>query len=319
MNNNNSSSVSITGRDPFAVARARAILNNSQNVPLGTGQNLPASTGSSNGPVPTGNNSQNAVATTSQGGAIAGVTMCATTGAYFNQCPSGVFCYLTQQAPLFVSKNPTRNDFDVPSFVARDFLTEIYQRCRSVSSISGTTTIGANDSSGCSQIITDSTSSTTKTITIEGQEGCEQETPGLMLSVGFSQNVSPTPVSFKFTIVGQDGCPDVMDNVQIQMTALGTGQLVVLFSCVENQRLYPTLARLRNKVVQIKSGTTIPGVGPALTSDLLYPDEVITIEVTGPTGMTLTVDTLAPDHPALSCIYTNVQNACGGNGCSCST
>jgi len=91
---------------------------------------------------------------------------------------------------------------------------------------------------------------------------------------------------------------------------------VVLFSCVENQRLYPTLARLRKNVVQIKSGTVIPGVG-TLDADLLFPDETITIDVTGPSGMTLTVDTLAPDHPALSCIYANVQNACG-SGCGCS-
>jgi hypothetical protein len=220
------------------------------------------------------------------------------------------------QAPLFVTETPTRLDFDVPCAVAASFFSDVAMRCASNRSITTTITLG-NPGTGCNSTQVQSTTvGGTADIVMSAPPGCDYHTPGLLFVVGFSQNTSPTPVRFDITGTTLDGCAIDMAGIEIQMQALGTGPLAVIFNCVEQQRLYPVIARLRTDVVQIPAGTTIPapGVTGATTADVFFANETLNIHVDGPFGMSLTVKTLTWNMPTLSCIWQTWADAMNAMG-----
>jgi hypothetical protein len=212
------------------------------------------------------------------------------------------------QSPLYVVKTPTRRDFDVPCAVAASFFSEVATKCASANSVITSLTLG-NPSTGCdSTQVQSNTAGTVGDIEISAPPGCDYFTPGLLITIGFSQNVAPGPVSIDITATGSDGCEVDIEDIRVGLCALGAGQIAVLFNCVEEQRLYPVIGRLRTNVVQIPNGTTIPGLG-ALTADLFYPDETVNVHVEGPLGMTITVETLTWNMPSLSCIWQTWADA----------
>jgi len=292
-NGTNNYGVTVTG-PPAAVAAALAALNG----PTANTGSCAACSGASPSAVGQGV------------GALAAQSTCLTTGTSVKMCAPGQFPAYTAEAPLFVTHTPTRRDFDVPCAVAATFFSEVAIKCRSTNSIIGSVTIG--DPNSCceeTQIETE-TSGSAADITLSAPPGCEEFTPGLLLTVGFSNNVSPGPVTFSIDVIGSDGCPESMDSIRVMMTQLGAGTLALIFNCDEEQRLYPLLARLRTDVVQIPEGTVLPG-GAVPAPGVLFANEEIVIHVVGPAGTTITFETLAWNHPTLSCLW---QNALGPMG-----
>jgi hypothetical protein len=218
------------------------------------------------------------------------------------------------QSPLYVTDTPTRLDFDVPCAVAASFFSDVATKCGSAKSIMTTLTLG-NPTTGCNSTqVQSDTTGTSGDISLSAPEGCDYFTPGLLITIGMSSNTSPTPVTLDISATGSDGCTVLMEDIRIGMNALGSGQLAVIFGCVEQQRLYPVIARLRTNVVQIPTGTAFPGVGGPTTAPIFYPNETITVHVEGPLGMSITVQTLTWNQPTLSCIWQTWANAMNAMG-----
>jgi len=250
-----------------------------------------------------------------QGGALATQSNCLTTGQGVRMCDPGSFAPYTAQAPLFVTKTPTGNVFNVPCAVAVTFFGEVGIKCRSTESIQATVTIG-DPGSGCSgtQFTTEADGSSAD-VEIIAPEGCEEFTPGILFTIGMSSNTSPGPVNIDVDIIGSDGCPVLtMHGIRVMLNpngqGLSAGNLALVFNCEEEQRLYPVLARLRNKVVQIVAGTVLPG-GAVPAPGIYFADEKITIHITGPAGTSITAETLAWNHPTLSCLWNNALRPLG--------
>lgn len=245
------------------------------------------------------------------GPVLSDVTNQLTTGdPTIQMAPPNVFCAYTAQPPLYVVSTGTLNDFYVPLFAAPVYFGRVAQLCASAIPIFSAATIGGNTTTcGTTQIIR--TSATSQTVLITPAPGCEVFTPGLMIGIAFSQNVTPGNVSITAAGTGQDGCPFTMGPIVVSLDALGQGNLGLLFGCVEQQRLYPVIARLRQDVVQIPAGTTFPGLAApnTLTSDLDFPNENITITVDGPTGTGITIQTLTWNMPAMSYLANKPEHA----------
>jgi hypothetical protein len=230
-------------------------------------------------------------------------------------CDPGTFPPYTAQSPLFVTHTPTGNVFNVPCAVAVTFFGEVGIKCRSTNSIVASVTIG-DPGSGCSGTqYTTSANGSSADIVMTAPAGCEEFAPGILFTVGMSANTSPGPVNIDVDIIGSDGCPVTsMHGIRVMLTPNGggltAGTLALIFNCIEEQRLYPVLARLRTAVVQIPAGTTLPG-GVVPAPGILFADETIAIHITGPAGTTITAETLAWNHPTLSCLWNNALRPLG--------
>jgi len=229
-------------------------------------------------------------------GALAAQSSCATTGLISKMNP--LFCAYTAQAPLYVVNVPTRNQFDVPQFTAISYFGRVARVCASEQSIMGTLTLGVPGCSG-TQVLTDITAEGTA-VDIVAEPGCDVYTPGLLIGVGFSNNTPPGVVNISVNGVGEDGCPFEMDDIRVSLNQMGQGQLMLLFGCVEQQRLYPVIARLRTDVELLPAGTVLPG--GALGTALTYPNTALHLTIAGPSGTTITLQTLTWNMPALSCV-----------------
>jgi hypothetical protein len=309
MSTNNAQGVTVTG-SPEAVARALALLNGSAPPPP-AGNAVSATSGTGSGAGCDGTcNTPNPVAAT-QGnqapstGALAAQSACLTTGAQIRTCGEGRFPAYTAQAPMYITKTPTRRDFDVPCLVASSFFAMVAMKCKSTESLVASLQVGSSLSSCCGTQIVGVTQGTTAEIEIGAEAGCEIFTPGILFTVGFSQNVAPGPISISVSGTGSDGCPFDVSDIRMTLTDLGQGLFALIFNCEEEGRLYPVLARLRNAVVQIPTGTTIEGIGGPTTAPVFFADETITINVVAPGGTTVTIETLAWNHPALTCLWHN--------------
>jgi len=294
--------VTLSG-SPAAVAAAQAALAASTSPPGGcNGSCGPGTAAAANAA------SLTPVVVDVMGGALAAQSQCLTTGQAVKMCPPGTFPAYTAQAPLFVTKTPTRKEFDVPCAVAVTFFGEVAIRCRSTDSVIGTVTIG-QPGSGCggTQITAEAIGSTADVV-IAAQPGCEEFTPGLLFTIGFSNDTSPGPVNIDIAFTSSDGCPEAIDGIRVMLAPTGigvaAGTLAVIFNCVEEQRLYPVLARLRNAVVQIPAGVVLPG-GAVPAPGIMFTDETINIHIQGPSGTSITIETLAWKHPTLSCLWNN--------------
>jgi len=221
-------------------------------------------------------------------------------------CPPGSFVPFTQEAPLYVTKIPVDPFFAVPCAVAEEYFGFVATKCNSAVSILTSLQVGNSDSCEHTTQIDAVTTGTSATVELRAAAGCESFTPGLLLTVGFSNNTAPGPVQLTINWVGSDGCAASYDGIRCTLKCNGgAGTLAVLFGCEEESRLYPVIARLRTSVVQLAAGLSLPLSGGAqtLTADVPFPDEIITVTVNGPAGMTLTVETLTWNHPTISCLY----------------
>jgi len=243
-------------------------------------------------------------------GALAGVSDCLVIGALPKMCAPGTFSAYTVGAPFYLTHTPTMRDFDVPCAVAVNYFAEIATKCESNKGILGTAQIGSPDSGCSSSQISSVVDGNSATFTLEAEPGCEQFTPGLLISIGFSNNTSPGPVTISITGTGSDGCQFDNSGIRGTMQALGQGTLAKLFHCVDEQRLYPVIARLRKNNVLAPAGTVFPGLG-TLSSDAFNADEKLTLVVTGPAGTTITAETLTWNMPTLTCLW---QRALGPLG-----
>lgn len=247
-------------------------------------------------------------------GALAGQSSCLTVGTPLDLCAAGSFPAYTAGGFLYVTNTPTRRDFDVPCIVAQTFFGDVAAKCRSAVSIIANMTVGSPESCNCTSQVESTTNGTSGVIEISAsadEDGnCEEFTPGLLITIGFSNNTSPGPVSLTIKGTGSDGCPFEMKDIRVSLNQLGQGQLAVIFACNEQQRLYPVLGRMRTDVVNIPTGTTIaaPGITGPTTAPVFYPDESITVDINyAPVGTTVTVETLTLNHPTLSCLWANAS------------
>jgi hypothetical protein len=243
-------------------------------------------------------------------GALAGVSSCNTIGAPIKMCAPGTFPAYTIGAPFYLTHTPTGRDFDVPCAVAVKYFSDIATLCESNKGIMASVQVGNPASSCRTTQISATADGNSAHFVLEAEPGCEQFTPGVLLSIGFSNNTSPGPVTVGVSGTGSDGCLFSNQDIRGTMQALGQGTLALLFSCVQEQRLYPIIARLRKDNILAPSGTSFPGIG-TLTADAFNPDESLTIDVTGPAGMTLTVETLTWNMPTLSCLWTRALGPLG--------
>jgi hypothetical protein len=147
-------------------------------------------------------------------------------------------------------------------------------------------------------------------IAAPADEGCTVYVPGLLFTVGFSNNTAPSPVSISVQWTGEDGCPGSCDDIRVSLTTQTQGKLALLFNCNEQQRLYPVIAVLRNNVPFLPTGTVLPGVGTT-TAPINYPNSTIEVQVTGPAQTSITVETLAWNQPALGCLWTRALSGLG--------
>lgn len=238
-------------------------------------------------------------------GQSAAISTCLTTGVNVPMCPPKMFTAFTAEAPWYFTKVPNLSDFNVACAVAYEYFGFIATKCASADSVFASVEIG-DPNSCCDQTqVTAALVANTVDLTITSEPGCEAFTPGLLVSVGFANNVSPGQVSFDFSWVGSDGCPASYNDVRGTLKCLGTGVFAVLFGCVEEQRLYPVIARLRNQTQIFPAGTVFHFAAgdQTLLSPVFYPDEAITIHANGPAGTTLTFQTLTWNDPPISCLY----------------
>jgi hypothetical protein len=238
-------------------------------------------------------------------GALAANSNCLTTGVSLPRCRPGTFVAYMQQAPLYVVNTPTRLDFDVPCIAMAHFFSEIADRCDSETSIAANVTIG-NPLTCCeTQQITTSTLGQRATAVIAALPGCDLFIPGVLITIGFSNDVPLGPVTIGITGTDQDGCPFSIQNIRVRLSTNNmSGQLAVLFNCDVEQRLFPLLARLRTDVINLPTGTVLPGITPpnTLTGPVFHPNEQLTLTFDGPAGVAVGVETLTYNHPALSCM-----------------
>lgn len=251
-----------------------------------------------------------ATGSTNPTGALAGQSNCLTTGAQPAYCAPGTFSAYTAQFPFFLTNTPTRRDFDVPCAVALEYYARVATLCASEISIMTTIEVGNGGSGCCTTAVTASVTGNTAHIVMSAEAGCEVFTPGILFTIGFSQNTAPGPVELSVSAIGSDGCAVVSNNIRGLMQQLGSGELAFLFNCVEEQRLYPVIASLRTDVPLLPSGTILPGVG-TLTAPVNYPNRTIAIDVSGPAGMVLTSETLTWNHPTLSCLWNRALQPLG--------
>lgn len=244
-------------------------------------------------------------------GALATVSDCLTTGVPLQMCAPGAFPMYSEGGPLYVTKTPTRRDFDIPCPAAEAFLSRTADLCESENSILTSFQLGSGcPAPSCGTNVEAVVDGNSAHVAIAAPGNCDYFTPGILFTVGFSQNTSPGPVSLSVRGVGSDGCNFEILDIRMLMRCLGSGQLALLFGCVVDQRLYPVLARLRTDIVQIPAGATIPVEGGAPITvgapGVLFPNEELTIDVTGPAGTTITIETLTLQMPALSCLWDRV-------------
>lgn len=253
-------------------------------------------------------------------GALAGISGCLTLGTAMPMCAPGAFSAYTVESPLFLTRTPTGRDFDVPCLVAEDYFARIAQLCQSNIGIIASLQVG--NASGCCTTtqVASSTSGNSASFVLTADPGCEVFTPGLLFTVGFADNVSPGPFAISVSLTGQDGCAVSMNDIRGTLRCQGSGSLALLFGCVEDQRLYPVIARMRTSVEAFPSGTAFPGIGTT-TGPTLFGNESITINVSGPPGMTLTIQTLNWNHPTISCLWQRAMGSVGagwgGGGSVC--
>lgn len=243
------------------------------------------------------------------GGAGPGSSVCGIgclAGSPGDCCPPGVFVAYLAQAPLYVQYLPTRNYFDVPYLVAASFFSDVATLTQSQASIVASLIIGGtNCCCEGTQVSSSPASGTTSTFTITAPAGETLFIPGILFTIGFSNNTSPGPVTITVSGVGTDGGPFSVGPIRVTLNALGQGQLAMLFNTVVQQRLYPVIAQVQSGVPLLPAGTALALSTGTVTLDspVNEPDQSLTITVTGPTGTSVTAETITWNHPSLACLW----------------
>lgn len=304
------SGVTISG-PAAAVNAARSVLQNSAATPGTPAANpnigAPSSAAPSCG---CGTGGGGGGSGTGYGGAGPGSSVCGIgclAGSPGDCCPPGVFMAYLAQNPLYVQYLPTRNYFDVPYLVAASFFSDVATLTQSQASIVASLVIGGTSCccEGTQVTAVTAGSPTSSTFTITAPTGETLFIPGILFTIGFSNNTSPGPVTITVTGTGTDGGPFSVGPVRVTLSALGQGQLAMLFNTVVQQRLYPVIAQVQSDVPLIPAGATLNlSTGAAtLTTAFNEPNQDLLITVTGPTGTSVTAETITWNHPSLACLW----------------